>query len=93
MISCPGVYGVDSLACISLQTGYVPGYILLVLLVATLYFRLGREPTRERLAAVMLVTAIVTAMGSVQNMLFPDRFFIVATVLFIGSVVMLVVRS
>lgn len=93
MISCPGVYGVDSLACISAQTNYILGYLLLILLVSVIYFRLHREPTRERFAAVMILATIVTAMGSIKEMLFPNTFFIVALVLGIGAVVLLIVRK
>lgn len=93
MISCPGVTGVASLACISEQTSYLPGYIFLVLVLALLYFRLEREPTRERFASIMLFLAIVTAMGAVNEMLFPTPWFVVAAVLFVGAVGMLVIRK
>lgn len=93
MISCPGVTGVAAMACISSQTDYILGYTFLVLLVATLYFSLEREPTRERFASIMLFIAVVTAMGAVQEMLFPTRFFIVAVTLAIGAAVMLVIRK
>lgn len=93
MISCPDMTGVASLACISSQTQYILGYTFLVLITATLYFSLSREPTRERLASILLFLAMVTAMGAVQEMLFPTRFFIVAVTLAIGAAFMLVIRK
>jgi len=92
MIYCPDVFGVEALACISSQTNYILGYLFLIMFVGALYFNLSREPTRERLASIGLVTAIVTALGAVKEMLFPTEFFIVAVVLAIGAVVMLIVR-
>lgn len=94
MIDCSGVSaGVNTLACISEATSYAPGYIFLVLLAAVLFYRLHTEPNRERVAAVLLVLAVVSAMGAVGNTLFPDHFFITAAVLFIGSLVLLVMRK
>lgn len=93
MIDCSGIpAGVASLACISEQTNYAVGYIFLVLLAAALFYNLSHEPNRQRLAAIMLVLSLITAMGTLGNMLFPDHFFIVASVLFIGSLVLLVMR-
>lgn len=93
MISCPGLGGIDALACVSQQTSYIPGYILLILAVALLYFRLEREPTRERFASIMLFVAVLTAMGAIQEMLFPTGWFIVSTVLALGALFMLTARK
>lgn len=94
MISCAGVSaGVNTLACISAATNYAPGYIFLVLLAAALFYKLNYEDMRARLSAVLLVVSIVSAMGAVGNTLFPDHFFIVAVVGFIGSLVLLVIRK
>lgn len=91
--TCSAAAGIDTLACISANTNYVPGFAFLVLLVAILFFRLNAEPMRERVAATMLVVALVSALGSYKSMLFPEQFFIVSVVLFIGAGVMLIVRS
>lgn len=94
MPECAGLLaGIPVLACISEQTNYVLGYVLLVLLAAVLFYSLARELTHERMAAIMLVLAIVTAIGTVEQMLFPSHFFIVAATLFVGSVGMLFWRQ
>lgn len=83
----------QALACVSAQTDYIIGYVLLILLISMLFFKLQGEPTRERMAAILFFTAIVTAMGAIQEMLFPTYWFIVSVTLAIGAVVMLVVRK
>lgn len=94
MIDCGGLQaGTETLACISSQTDYLIGYVLLLLLVGIIYFRLQDQPTRERMVATLLVTALISFMGSINNILFPDRFFAVAAVLFLGSLVLLVIRN
>lgn len=94
MIDCSGVSaGVNSLACISAATNYVPGYVFLVLLAAVLFYRLGFEDMRSRFSATLLVVSLVSAMGAVGNTLFPNHFFIVGVVGFIGSLVLLVIRK
>jgi len=94
MIDCFGVpAGIQSLACLSAEANYLPGYIFLVLLISILFFSLARDAPRERMAAVMLVVAVVTAIGSVEQVLFPSHFFVVSAVLFIGSVGMLKWRT
>ena len=87
---CNGIApGVPVLACLSEASNYVPGYVFLVLLVAVLFYSLNREATPERIATILFVTAIVTAAGSVSSMLFPPQFYVVAAVLFLGSLGML----
>jgi len=94
MIDCSGVpAGAESIACISAQTGYMVGYVLLLLIAAVIFFRLEREPVRQRMAAMLLVVAFVSALGAIRNLLFPDHFFIVGAVLFIGSLVLLVMTK
>ena len=94
MIDCTGLNaGAPVIACISEATDYRIGYILLMLIVGIIYFRLGEAPTRERLAATMFITAIISFMGSINNILFPDSFFALAAVAFLGSLVMLIIRN
>lgn len=94
MIDCTGLQaGAPVIACISEATQYRIGYILLILLIGILYFRLGEAPTRERIAATSFITAIITFMGSINNILFPDSFFALAAVALLGSIVMLMIRN
>lgn len=90
---CTSEAGIATLSCISANTNYLPGFVFLVLTFAILFFRLNHEPMRERLAASLLVVAILSAIGSFQSMLFPETFFIASAVMFIGAAVMLIVRS
>lgn len=93
MISCPNLQGVQALACVSAQTDYIIGYVILILLISMLYFKLQGEPSRERFASILFFIAIVTAMGAIEQMLFPTYWFIVSVTLAIGAVVMLVIRK
>jgi prepilin signal peptidase PulO-like enzyme (type II secretory pathway) len=85
--------GVDNIACISAATDYNIGYVFIILLTAVLYFNLANNFPRERLATTLLVVSIVIMLGTVRNMLFPDHFFIIASVLFLGSLGMLAWRN
>lgn len=93
MISCPGVEGIAALACISEQTNYIIGYVLILLLVGMFFYKLQGEPTKERFASIMFFIAIVTAMGAVEQMLFPTYYFMVAFTLALGAAALLVIRK
>lgn len=94
MIDCSGTaVGPDTLACISLQTEYFIGYFVLALLIALLFYKMRQHPMRERFTAITWTAALITGMGAINNMLFPDAFFVVSAILFIGALVMLFVRD
>jgi hypothetical protein len=94
MINCSGIAaGVPTLACISAATNYMLGYSILILLTGLLMFRLSAEPMKERMTAILFFTAIFTFMGAIQNMLFPDHFFTISAILFLGAITLLVIRK
>lgn len=85
--------GTAVLACISQNTNYTIGYTFIILLAGILLWRFTQYPFKERIAVVSLLLAIVTFLGSIQNILFPDHFFTLSAILFIGSFAMLAIRS
>lgn len=91
--ACSGLNaGLPVIACLSAEASYLPSYILLVVLFAIIFFRLNREPTRERLASSLFATSIMGLLFAAGSLV-PDRALGILVVLTVGSGILLITKS